>query len=442
MDEAGNIQEKAVSYTITEGVAPQKQLRMAASTSSKKAFESVDLAVFPIGTTAKQCRFFAYNPQNGYQEEIAKSPETTTRWVPQKPGDYQIFADVTVESGEILETYINFKATEPDPIIYQGLWADSPSPKPMGTNIRISAAAKCANQKPPLYRLFAYNRALDHQDEIKPFSELSSGNWSPSLPGTWEIYVDIVDCDGHVFEKCMPYTIESLIDASRAIPELGPGQKFGIDVSKHQGAINFNLAKANGVQFAIIRLGLGDDREDQDDPYLYQYIKSCQEAGIPVGFYFFSYAQNDDAAQSELSHTLRLLASIKQKFGAVAQYPIYLDIEDDPRSSIKMSSLGKEQLTKQALIWCRGIQSAGYMPGIYACKNFCDNLLDMSQLSEYELWYARYNSFADRECGIWQFSGGKGDFGPAFGASSQGIDRNIAYKDYPSIIRARHLNGF
>jgi hypothetical protein len=383
MDEAGNIQEKAVSYTITKGDTPQKQVRMSSSSSGQKAFESVDFAVAPLGITHKECRFFAYNPQNSYQEEISKSSETIARWEPKKPGDYLVFADITTESGEIFETHVPYKVTEPDPIIYQGFWVDNPSPKPIGTNITINAAAKCTNQKPARYRFFAYNRSLDQQEEIKEYSEVSSGTWSPSIPGDWEIYVDIIDGEGHIFEKCLPYTIEKPIDASNAIPALGPGQQFGIDISKHQGAINFKLAKANGVQFAIIRLGHGSDISNQDDPFLYDYVRGAKEAGIPIGFYLFSYAQNDSEAQSELEHTLRLLTTIKERFGAISEYPIYLDIEDDARSSIKMSSLGKDQLTRQALIWCQGLRAAGYMSGIYACKTFCDNLLDLSQFSEY-----------------------------------------------------------
>ena len=89
--------------------------------------------------------------------------------------------------------------------------------------------------------------------------------------------------------------------------ELDAGELRGIDVSSHQGEINWEAVKNSGIDFAIIRCGYGDDLTQYDDFYWKRNADECTRLGIPFGVYLYSYAASIGEAQSEASHVLRLI---------------------------------------------------------------------------------------------------------------------------------------
>lgn len=96
----------------------------------------------------------------------------------------------------------------------------------------------------------------------------------------------------------------------------------GINVSVHQGRINWEKVKNSGIQFVILRLGFGRDMQSQDDTYFEANVQVCENVGILWGAYLYSYALNPEDAKSEIQYTLRLLKSKKPK------YPAFFDMED------------------------------------------------------------------------------------------------------------------
>ena len=96
----------------------------------------------------------------------------------------------------------------------------------------------------------------------------------------------------------------------------------GIDVSKHNGKVDWPTAKAAGLNFAMIRCGYGSDMASQDDQQWERNVKECDRLGIPWGAYLYSYALNANDAKSELQHALRLLK------GKKPTYPVFIDMED------------------------------------------------------------------------------------------------------------------
>ena len=96
----------------------------------------------------------------------------------------------------------------------------------------------------------------------------------------------------------------------------------GIDVSAHQGRIDWEKVKNSGIQFAILRLGFGNDMQSQDDAYFEANVQGCESAGLPWGAYLYSYALNLEDAKSEVQHALRLLKSTRP------EYPVFFDMED------------------------------------------------------------------------------------------------------------------
>ena len=94
----------------------------------------------------------------------------------------------------------------------------------------------------------------------------------------------------------------------------------GIDVSYCNGRVDWNKAKAAGLQFAILQLGYGSDDTSQDDVQFNRNVKECERLHIPWGGYLYSYAMNESAAYSELNHALRLVKNHHPS------YPIFIDL--------------------------------------------------------------------------------------------------------------------
>ena len=109
---------------------------------------------------------------------------------------------------------------------------------------------------------------------------------------------------GQLIEEEQDQPSSSMMRKSRAANKY---IRKGIDVSKHQGKINWAKVKAAGIDFAIIRCGYGSDQKDQDDAYWQYNVSECERLGIPYGVYLYSYANTTAKARSEAQHTLRLL---------------------------------------------------------------------------------------------------------------------------------------
>ena len=188
--------------------------------------------------------------------------------------------------------------------------------------------------------------------------------------------------------------------------------RFIIDVSHHQGTIDWEAVKSAGVEGAIIRCGYGMDQADQDDRKWKRNADECTRLGIPFGAYLYSYADSTAKAQSEAQHAIRLLAGYK------LSYPVYYDLEEAGTES------GAEE---RARVFCEAVKAAGYMPGVYANKNWWDNYL--TGLTEYTRWVARYNSELGMEADMWQYTSS----GSVAGISGR-VDLNHCYRDFPAEI--------
>lgn len=170
----------------------------------------------------------------------------------------------------------------------------------------------------------------------------------------------------------------------------------GIDVSEFQGNINWNKVKADGIKFAILRVGFGMDISSQDDKYIERNIEECERLGIPYGVYLFSYANTVEKAKSEAEHTLRLIKGHDLEMG------VWYDIEDNKTSG----SVNKETLTNIINTYCNTIKNAGYEVGIYASLNWLENKIESSVQKKYPIWVAQYYKECQYkgEYKIWQYA--------------------------------------
>lgn len=170
---------------------------------------------------------------------------------------------------------------------------------------------------------------------------------------------------------------------------------WGIDVSKYQGVVNWRKVAAAGVKFAMLRVVSTNNNGVYIDPTFEQNYKGATENGIPVGVYFFSYAQNEAEQNKEV---LMMLDALK---GKNIRFPVALDIED-----VKTASIGKARLTALVKRGLDIIDQQGYTPMLYTYSNYKDTYLDMSQLKDYDLWLAdTRSSFNGKgKCQMWQYS--------------------------------------
>jgi Lyzozyme M1 (1,4-beta-N-acetylmuramidase) len=169
----------------------------------------------------------------------------------------------------------------------------------------------------------------------------------------------------------------------------------GIDVSHHQGVIDWDRVKKSGIQFAILSVGYGDDITSQDDKQFHRNAKECTRLGIPFGVYIYSYAMNLSQAKSEAEHVLRVIRGYK------LSYPVYYDLED-----ASQNNLSNDTLAQFAESFFNIIVAQGYKVGTYANLYWFNNKLTGAVFNKYEKWVAQYNTACDYKLpyAIWQYS--------------------------------------
>lgn len=194
-----------------------------------------------------------------------------------------------------------------------------------------------------------------------------------------------------------------------------------IDVSYHNGTIDWAKVKASGVDGAIIRCGYGDNITSQDDKQWKRNADECTRLGIPFGTYIYSYAKSDAQAKSEAEHVLRLIKGYK------LSYPVYYDLEEAGTQSGAVNRMK---------IFADIIEKAGYWCGVYCNKSWWDNTLK-SLGDRYTKWIARYNNTLGMDgVDMWQYTSD----GSVNGISGR-VDMNHCYRDFPKEITGGTESG-
>jgi len=201
----------------------------------------------------------------------------------------------------------------------------------------------------------------------------------------------------------------------------------GIDVSAHQGNINWDAVKASGIEFAIIRISYGQNTIDSK---AIRNIEECIRVGMPFGVYVYSYALNVNNAINEANLVIKTLAPYKNK----VKFPVIIDMEDADRYKAKYGMPSNDILVSICEKECLMFEDAGYYAAIYASKSWFDTKLNSSRLNRFDKWIAWWYSqasskFDHNTYGLWQYTSS----GKVNGISGN-VDMNEAFKDYPSII--------
>lgn len=199
--------------------------------------------------------------------------------------------------------------------------------------------------------------------------------------------------------------------------------KTGIDVSTHQGEINWSKVKPN-VDFAMLRAGWSwyEGGMNVDNRFVANAI-GVTANDIPWGVYIYAYDKSVSAAVIGATALCDMLDKGKYKLS----YPVAYDFEDPQYFSTSM----KEKNTEICNAFLSVIKNRGYCPVLYTFSSFAMSYLNMDKLKEYDFWVADYTGKVTYkgDYTMWQYSAkGKID------GISTDVDMDTCYKDYPAII--------
>lgn len=179
--------------------------------------------------------------------------------------------------------------------------------------------------------------------------------------------------------------------------------RLGVDVSHHQGKIDWEKVKEDGYEFAIIRIGYrgyGTEGTLNLDNRFHENIKDAQRAGLDVGVYFFAQAINEEEALEEAEFVLKHLK------GYELELPVAYDPESILYDEARTDDVTGEQFTKNAKVFCKRIRKAGYETMIYSNMLWEAYELDLKKLSDYPIWYADYEPLPQTpyDFVMWQYT--------------------------------------
>lgn len=166
---------------------------------------------------------------------------------------------------------------------------------------------------------------------------------------------------------------------------------LGVDVSEYQGSIDWQKVAAEGVNFAMIRIGFrawGSEGELHEDAYWAANLKGAQDAGLRVGVYFFSQAVTREEAKEEAQYVLNLLNDTR------LDMPVVFDWEFVSGQDARTANMTAAQLNACALAFCQEIEAAGYEPMVYFNQDMGKRMYDLQAIQDagYGFWLAMYSN--------------------------------------------------
>ena len=204
---------------------------------------------------------------------------------------------------------------------------------------------------------------------------------------------------------------------------------LGIDVSEHNGVINWDTIKKGGIKFAIIRSSYGHFVEDRQ---FRRNVKECERVHMPYGLYHYSYVATDQEMREEASGFIRLCKSCKPS------YPCFIDMED--ADGWKASHHVSDAMNVKVCYYtCSELEANGFYAGIYANLDWWNNHLNSSTLDRFDKWVAQWASVNTytKPYQMWQFtSDGRVD------GYTRRLDMDYSFVDYEKLITSMGFNGY
>lgn len=198
----------------------------------------------------------------------------------------------------------------------------------------------------------------------------------------------------------------------------------GIDVNEYQGSIDWEKVKEFGIEFAILRAGIGTRIDD----YFEQNYSAAKKVGISVGAFWYVKSITSQGILAEAEAFEAVLQ------GKQLEYPVFMDLEYS-----QVLSRGKEVCSSFVRDFCNYLDSKNYWAGLYTSRSFLQTYFDDDVKNNYTIWVADWTGSCkyNGTYGIWQSS----EKGSVPGIKGN-VDTDISYVDYPEVIPASGKNGF
>ncbi len=251
----------------------------------------------------------------------------------------------------------------------------------------------------------------------------------PEEPSTVVLYTDgtLGDVPGPYFPEVAENGYDKAAfaetDGFKSYESGGLRAKVGVDVSVHQGEIDWTAVAGSGVEYAMIRVGRRGYTEGGivQDSTFQQNIQGALDAGLPVGVYFFSQAVSVAEAEEEAEQVLQWIKDYE------ITYPVVFDWEIINDADARTNQVDGETLSALTAAFCEKIRQAGYHPAVYAGSQMVLRGLNLSAIKDYDLWLVEYRDVPTFYYGfqMWQYTGS----GAVDGIQGN-VDLNLCFKEY------------
>lgn len=245
---------------------------------------------------------------------------------------------------------------------------------------------------------------VSRDDLFAVFGNQYGGKKTNPNPGFYSLINTSRLPEGRYTLKVVQYSGYGKVLGYREVPFMISNTKtWGIDVSHHNGTIDWNAVKNSGVDFAILKIGEYYENSGRTlvDSQFERNYAACKARGIAVGGYFYSYAFNPTEAAHEADACTRIIS------GKSFEMPIFIDIEDKiVTNAINSGRTSVENLTNAMITFCDVMKSRGYQSGVYSYKNFFEIYLNTPVLERYNIWLAHYvsNTNYNGKYDMWQYT--------------------------------------
>lgn len=210
-----------------------------------------------------------------------------------------------------------------------------------------------------------------------------------------------------------------------------------VDISKHNGVVNFSKLKNSGIQGVIIRAGYGNTVDSK----FYDNINNAKKVGLLVGVYWFGYAYTVEQAEREAKQCLYTIKNYK------LELPVFYDWEYDSYNYATKFNVKPTKTLISNIIdkFCSTVEINNYFVGVYANVDYLKRYINSNILKKYTLWCASWTVSppSDYNVGIWQYGGEVNKIASKYiNGCTTVIDQNLCFIDYPKIIKNKHLNKY
>lgn len=251
--------------------------------------------------------------------------------------------------------------------------------------------------------------------------------------------------------------VESSVPISKGLDVSKWNHKTGATSSDYL-PLDWNALRAQGFDFVILKIGSTPRTQDSGngavtlgglEPTFEADYKAAKEAGFSVGVYFYTYATTVEQAIADADTVMKWLD------GKQLEFPVFYDMEDS-----SLETLGKDLLTDMCVAFIERLQENFYYAALYCNNNWLTSVLDSSRLiNKVDIWYARWLYLTEpvsvgqefewkkdtygKQLSMWQYAKtGVIDGFTHAGGENINFDFNYCYKDFTSIIKKWHLNGY